>query len=84
MQLLEKIRAVTGLKNYGISPKMRDGPGVLITIQGLDAYDRDTARSMRLDVLCGLRRITGLSWSEFGKWLDDEFLPAKNNKREKP
>lgn len=74
MQLLEKIRTKTGLTNYAISPKMRDGPKVAITIQGLDAYDRETARSMRLDVLCGLRKVAGVSWSEFGKWLDEEFL----------
>ena len=77
MQLIEKIRRRCGDKNYSIALKIREDLGIPITVQGIDAYERPEAQSMKLSVLCGLRRISGLSWSEFGKWLDDEFLPKK-------
>ena len=71
VKLIKKVRDITGLKNYGIMKALRD-KGVEITTQGVDGYERDTARSMRLDVLTGLKRISGLSWNEFGKLIDQE------------
>jgi hypothetical protein len=71
MKIIEKIRKVTGLKNYGLMKALRD-LGVEVTTQGIDGYERETARSMRFDVLSGLRKISGLSWNEFGKLIDDE------------
>lgn len=76
MQVIEKIRRKTGSKNYSIALAVRD-LGVPITVQGIDAYERPEAQSMKLAILCSLRRVAGLSWSEFGKWLDEEFLPKK-------
>lgn len=75
MQLIEKIRARSGLTNYRIALTLKDQLKIPITIPGVDAYERPEAQSMKLSVLCGLRRVAGLSWSEFGKWLDEEFLP---------
>lgn len=72
MQLIRKIREISGLTNYAISKELNQ-TGVQVTIPGIDAYERPTARSMRLDVLCGLRGISGLTWNQFGKWLDEEF-----------
>lgn len=72
MDLLKKIKKAKDLKNYGISKQLNE-MGIKITIPGVDAYEQPTARSMRLDVLCGLRKISGKSWEEFGKWLDQEF-----------
>jgi hypothetical protein len=72
MKLLEKIRKAAKLTNYGIAKELNN-MGVKITIPGVDAYERDTAKSMRLDVLCGLKRLSGKDWVEFGKLLDDEF-----------
>ena len=72
MELLKKIKKAVDVTNYGIAKRLND-MGVKITIPGIDAYERDTAKSMRLDVLCGLRKLSGKSWVDFGKWLDDEF-----------
>jgi hypothetical protein len=80
MRLVKTIRDALKVKNYGLSPKLRDEVGVEITVQGLDGYDKDTAKSMRLDVLCGLRKVYGKSWDEFGKMLDAEFLPKPPKK----
>lgn len=76
MQLIEMIRAKSGLKNYGLAKELQNA-GIPITVQGIDAYERPEAQSMKLSVLCGLRRVSGLSWSEFGKLLDQEFLPKR-------
>lgn len=73
MNLIKKVRDSKQLKNYGIMKALRE-LGIEITTQGVDGYEKPTAKSMRLDVLCGLRRITGLSWVAFGKLLDEEFL----------
>lgn len=72
MELLRKVKKVADLKNYGVAKQLNE-MGVKITIPGIDAYEQPSAKSMRLDVLCGLRKLSGKSWSEFGKWLDDEF-----------
>ena len=70
--MIEKVRESAELTNYGISKRLRND-GVEVTTQGIDAYERETARSMRLDILSGLRRLSGLSWNQFGKLIDDEF-----------
>lgn len=75
MRLMQWIRSVTKRKNYSLSRDLREKHNVNITIPGIDGYDGDKAKSMRLDVLCGLRALTGLSWDEFGAKLDEEFLP---------
>lgn len=76
MKLLEKVRAKTGLTDYGISKKLRD-LGVEISIPGVSGYNKANAKSMRLDVLAGLQELSGVSWAEFGKWLSEEFLKGK-------
>lgn len=75
MKLMEWIRKVTGSKNYSLSKDLRNTYGIEISVPGIDGYDKDTAKSMRLDVLCGFRALSGKSWEDFGKRLDDEFLP---------
>lgn len=72
MELLRKIKKAVKLTNYGIAKWLNEND-VKITIPGVDAYERDTAKSMRLDVLCGLRKLSGKDWNDFGKWLDEEF-----------
>lgn len=72
MKLIKKIKDTKDLKNYGIMKALRSR-GIEITTQGIDSYEKPDARSMRLDVLCGLRKLSGLKWADFGKWLDEEF-----------
>lgn len=78
MKLIEKIRAKTGFTNYRIAMHLRESLEVRITTQGIDAYERPEAQSMRLQVLAGLRKMSGMSWSAFGEILDEEFLPKKS------
>lgn len=73
MKLIKNIKDTTDLKNYGIMKKLRE-LGIEVTTQGIDGYEKVTARSTRLDVLCGLRKISGLNWDKFGKLLDSEFF----------
>lgn len=73
MKWIEKARKITGLTNYGLSKTLRK-EGVEVTTQGIDGYFKKQSKSMRLDVLCGLRKLSGVSWAEFGKWLDNDYL----------
>lgn len=82
VKLLNKVKQIKGLKNYGIVKELRNR-GVDITIPGVDHYDKTSARSMRLEVLCGLREIAGVSWNEFGKWLDEEFWDKSKPQRKR-
>jgi len=77
MKLLELLRD-QGLKPPTISRRLREDLSIDVSIQGVAQYEN--ARSMRLDVLCGLRKLSGLSWSAIGKLLDDEFLPDEGKK----
>lgn len=73
MEILGKVRKVTGLKNYSIHKWLRDH-GYEITLQGLDGYDKPTAKSMRLDILAGLEDICiahGLPREKFWSWLNE-------------
>lgn len=79
VKLISDIRVLTGLKNYGISKNIRE-LGIPITTQGIDSYEKESAKSMRLDVLCALRQISGKDWEIFGEMLDREFF--KRTKRE--
>lgn len=74
MKLLDLLRS-QGLKPPTLSRQLREKLGIDVSIQGLAQYEE--ARSMRLDVLCGLRKLSGQSWSAIGKLLDEEFLPSK-------
>ena len=76
MKFLSRIRKLLNETDYGLA-KTLNQKGISITIPGISGYNKSSARSMRLDVLCGLRATSGLSWAEFGKWLDEEFLPKK-------
>jgi len=79
---MDKIRRKLTITDYALSNNLGD-LGVKITIPGVSGYNKKSARSMRLDVLCGFRKLLeiekGMSWDDFGKWLDEEFLP-KNKK----
>lgn len=76
MELLKKLKKAAKLTNYGIAKGLNE-MAVKITIPGVDGYEKDAARSMRLDVLAGMRILSGKDWEQFGKWIDDEFLPRK-------
>lgn len=72
MKLLDQIKKDKKLTNYGVAKELR-AIGVDITTQGVDQYDKGKARSMRFDVLIGLRKLSGLSWQKVGEMLEGEF-----------
>lgn len=74
VQILKKIRETTGLKNYGIHKRIASY-GCKITLQGLDGYDKATARSIRIDVLNALERLcieNGIAKEVFWNWIKEE------------
>lgn len=77
MRILDKVKEVHSAggkvaSNYNVAKRLRE-IGIEITTQGIDQYDKEQARSMRLDVLVGLKRLSGLNWEKFGKMLEEEF-----------
>lgn len=74
VKVLKNTREVKDLTNYGVAKALRE-VGVDTSASNIDAYERHQSRRMRLDILCGLRKISGKSWAEFGRWLDEDFLP---------
>jgi hypothetical protein len=76
MKLIGKVRELLGIEtNYKLS-KLLNSHGIEITPNGVQQYEV-SAKGMRLEVLCVLRKLCGLSWEQFGKELDAEFLPKK-------
>lgn len=71
VDLLQKVRKRLNIKNYSLAKRLTE-LGAPITTQGLDHYDTDSARSMRVDVLVRLREISGMSIDEFWKLLEQE------------
>jgi hypothetical protein len=53
--------------NYSLAKRLR-ALGIEITTQGIDNYMKGT-KSARLDVICALQELSGLSWAEVGKLL---------------
>lgn len=72
MDWIKKIQTKQGLTNYGLAKALRN-IGVEITTQGIDAYMKPEARSMRLDVLMGLFKLSQLSKDEFMNLILKEF-----------
>lgn len=44
-----------------------------LSTQALDYMIHTDTKGVRLSVLCKLRKVSGLSWSAFGKVLDGQF-----------
>jgi transcriptional regulator with XRE-family HTH domain len=66
MEIVRLIRDKLGFTKY------RMGQELGVSTTAIYQYE-DKAESMRLDVLCRLRQVSGMSWNEFGKMLDGEF-----------
>lgn len=61
--ILEK----TGWTRYRLAKE------VGLSTQALDYMIHTDTKGVRLSVLCRLRKVSGLSWSAFGKMLDGQF-----------
>jgi len=82
MNFISHILTKLGTTTYSLAKELRAN-GVEITHQGVDNYNRSRARGLRLDVLAGIRKLSGLSWEEMGAMIDDEYLSAQLKKRSK-
>lgn len=63
VQILKKL----GITQYELAKR------VGISDQALRYLVSRDSRAVRVSVLCKLREVSGMSWSEFGKLLDGEF-----------
>ena len=73
MKFVKKIKKLRRLKTYSFA-KLINESGTTITRECIYYYELDKCKSMKLEVLCAMRRVGGLSWAELGKLLDAEFL----------
>lgn len=77
VKLLTNIRQATGLKNYGIHKALKS-MGCSITLQGIDVYDKELTRSIRLDVLHCLEKLCcdfhGIRREKFAEWVKEDAL----------
>jgi len=74
MKLIKKIRTLLDIEtNYRLA-KLLNSHGIEITPNGVQQYEK-SAQGMRFEVLCVLKKLSGLTWEQFGKELDAEFLP---------
>ncbi len=60
--------------NYSLAKRLK-ALGVEVTAQGLDNYAKGT-KSARLDVICALQELSGLSWQEVGKLIKKDAKSA--------
>jgi len=49
------------------------------SVQSIDYVVKSGTKGVRLNTLCKLRRVSGLSWAQFGKELDREFLSVDSD-----
>lgn len=72
MKLVKKIFHDSGESEYSFARKLG------VSLQSLQYMlgktgPKQARRGMRLDVLVKLRKVSGLSWSQFGQLLEGEF-----------
>lgn len=74
MKLVRKVRDITGKTIYRLAKEVGCNTS---TVYQWEAG----AKSMRLDYLSKLREVSGLSWANFGKLIDEEFGSKPKNHR---
>ena len=68
VKFVEKVKELAGIKtNYALAQKL----GVQTPI--VDNMIK-SGKYLKPEMLCKLRRLSGLSWTKFGKMFDEEFL----------
>ena len=76
VEYLDKIKKRLVATNYSLAKSLKT-LGIDANTQGLDCYDKKGARNTRLDILVGLKHLSGLSWDDIGKSLEREFNPKR-------
>lgn len=78
VKVIKIIRESKGWSQYRLAQEMGIPSTTIL-------FAEKKGRSFRLDLLARLRNISGLSWAEFGKLIDAEFLdvdePEKKGRR---
>lgn len=74
MKTLETIRNKLGLSDYKMSQRLG------LTQPGYIHTERK-GKSLRIDVLCKLQRISGLTWAELGKMLERDALAIEKERK---
>ena len=70
-ETLPKTKSGQSIRNYSLSKRLR-ALGVEITPQGLDQYEKGTY-SVKIDVLIGLQRLSGIPLPQFWKLLEKDL-----------
>lgn len=79
MHFTKKIRRSLGLSIYRLKRELQ-AMGVRITEAMLGRYEHNKPTKMKLELLVAFKNMSGMSWEDFGKLLDQEFTPKKGNK----
>lgn len=77
VNLVKKVQQKRGLTAYKIARALNE-LGTQVSETAIDLQVRKNAKSMRLDLLSGLRKVAGVSWSEFGRWIDESAEESRN------
>jgi len=73
MRFLKTVMQTANIpSNYALAKLLHTSTQLVDTWTG-KAKGRDP-EGMKLKFLCQLRKISGLSWNQFGKLIDEEFL----------
>ncbi len=70
-----KIKSIISKSNYWISQQLKLQFDIDIPVQTLTNYERKIdGAAFSIAFLWGFQKLSGMTWNEFGKMLDDEFL----------
>lgn len=74
-QLLENVREIVGTTKAGLLAQLSDFKNCDFSRQGIDHWYKGAPKLSRsFSALCALRKISKLSWADYGKMLDKLFL----------
>lgn len=69
-EIYKEIRENLGISRYALAKEL----GVSThAIQNAETSEAPRSR-IHVDTLCRLRKVSGMTWAQFGKRLDEEFL----------
>lgn len=74
MEFVRRVRKIAAMTIYRLAKEIGTNTS---TVYQWEAG----ARSMKLEYLAKLRRVSGLTWNEFGKMIDEEFDPPEQRKK---
>lgn len=70
VQFIRIIREKLNMTRYGLAKQLGVMPNQI-------QHYEEKGSGFKMEALCRLRQISGLTWNQLGKMLDDEFLEKK-------